>query len=56
MESIITAVSTWVTSPENQQTLFLMMVGGTTVELTPAAQSRFYSVFAVDTRGNISPE
>ncbi len=33
-----------------------MTVGGTGVEFTPAPQSRFYSVFAVDTRGNMSPE
>ncbi len=28
----------------------------TSVELTPAAQDRFYSVFVVDTRGNMSPD
>ena len=33
-----------------------MTVSGTSVELTPAVQSRFYSVFVVDIRGNISPD
>jgi len=31
-------------------------VTGTSTELTPPAQSRFYTVFVVDTRGNMSPD
>ena len=34
----------------------LLTVGGTSVELTPPVQSHFYTVFVVDTRGNISPD
>ena len=34
----------------------LLTVGGTSIELTPAVQSRNYTVFVVDTRGNMSPD
>ena len=34
----------------------LLTVSGTSVELTPPAQSRFYTVFVLDTRGNMSPD
>jgi hypothetical protein len=37
-------------------TLPLLTIGGTSVELTPSAQSRYYKVFVVDTRGNMSPD
>jgi len=34
----------------------LLTVSGTSVEWTPPAQSRFYRVFVLDTRGNMSPD
>lgn len=34
----------------------MLTLGTTSVEVTPPPQSRFYSVFVVDTRGNMSPD